>query len=77
MSVVTWLSTALETVKEWIKTRGLKNVGWLVAFVVSYLLFKEVVIFYAFGFVALGIFIEKNRKALVEIFKELKGKLKK
>ena len=60
----------LETVKEWVKTRGLVNVGWAIAFI--FIFFKTTSIYYAFGWIALGIFIEKNRKALIEIYKEIK-----
>lgn len=71
---MTWFKNTLSVVKQWIKERGLKNVGWIIAFIATFLFFKSESIFYAFGFVALGIFIEKNRKALVEIYKNIKEK---
>lgn len=73
--MIKWFKTAYATIKQWVLKKGLVNVGWLVAFVVAYLLFKEKSLFYSFSFVALGIFIEKNRKSLATIFKELKGKV--
>lgn len=75
--MIKWFKTVYATVKQWLLKKGLVNAGWLVAFVVAYLLFKEKSLFYSFSFVALGIFIEKNRKSLATIFKELKDKIKK
>lgn len=74
--MIKWTKNAIDTVSIWFKERGLKNAGWLIAFIVIYLLkgLPKVELLVAAGLVFLGIFIEKNRKSLVEIFKNLKNK---
>ena len=79
MDIINWFKNAYETVKVWFKTKGLKNAGWLVAFVAICVVnggIPSVSILVAAGFTFLGIFIEKNRKSLVTIFKDLKEQAK-
>lgn len=76
MKIITYFKTLFETIATWFEKKGLENAGWLVAFVVIYVAkgLPKVEILLAAALVFLGIFIEKNRKSLVDIFKELKAK---
>ena len=72
----TFFKASFGAIKEWIlgifSISGFINGGWLIAGVI-FLLFG----FPLFGGLSLGIFIEKNRKALVELYKKIKTNIKK
>lgn len=77
MEIVNFLKNSYEAVVAWFKERKFKNAGWLVAFAALYIAkgFLKVPLLAAVAFVFLGIFIEKNRKSLVDNFKEIKTKV--
>jgi len=70
----TFFKASFGAIKEWIlgvfSLNGFINGGWLIAGV-ALLLFG----FPLFGGASLGIFGEKNRKALVELYKKVKGNI--
>lgn len=70
----TFFKTSFEAIKKWIlgvfSANGFINAGWLAAGV-ALLVFG----FPLFGGISLGIFGEKNRKQLVELYKKVKSQI--
>lgn len=70
--MVQWFSTAFKTISKWVVEQGWKNLGWAAAFVFCWFFGSPLLV--RVGFVFLGIFIEKNRKKFVEIWREIRAK---
>ena len=70
----TFIKASFDAIKKWVlgvfSLNGFINGGWLLAGVILI-----VIGFPLFGGVSLGIFAEKNRTALVKLYKEVKVKV--
>jgi len=71
-----WFDNAYKAVSVFLKEYKIKNAGWLGVFILCLIFFKGFPLLMGFGFVSLGIFIEKNRRQLVDIFKQIKDSKK-